>query len=115
MRKRTILIPVAIAAAGAFALGVHAEAPKPFSFGVSNDTGSALLSVSVGRARDQLWRMATLDRAAIQPGESATARVDLPGTGCEYDVKATLQGGRTVERDGVNLCDLPSHTLVLED
>ncbi len=119
MRKRTVLIPAAIAAAaaaaGAFALGVHAEAPKPLSFGVANDTGSALLSVSVGHARDQTWRVATLDRALVASGDSASAKVDLPGAECEYDVKAILQGGRTVEHDGVNLCELPSNTLVLED
>jgi hypothetical protein len=115
MSKRIIVVASAVAAIGAFALGVHAETGGQLKFSVENDAGAVMTGLQVASASGGEWKPVDLDQSHVKTGDSAAARVRGIGRECLYNVRADFQGRPALEQDGVDLCDLDADTLVLKD
>lgn len=115
MSKRIIVVAFAVAAVGAFALGVHAETGGKLRFNVENDAGAVMTGLQIASASGGSWKAVALDQTHVKVGDSAAARVSGIGRECLYNVRADFQGRPALEQDGVDLCDLDAGTLVLKD
>jgi hypothetical protein len=77
-------------------------------FVVRNMTNEAIVRLQVSSSNRSDWGPDLLGSGRLNPGESATVRVNEPG--CRHDIRATFSDGQVLQRGNVNFCNINTYT-----
>ena len=110
--KRYIIGGAGLAAALAFAAGVHAQT-ESVSFTLENSTSEVLVALHISHTGTNQWEDDILDVDVVGAGESVNVTIDDGLSDCEYDVRADFSDGDTIDVRGVNFCELDGETLTI--
>jgi hypothetical protein len=95
-------------AGGSISRGPGADATVPrsgreASFNFVNRTTDTIQELYVSGSRDDNWGRDRLGRDTLAAGQRR--RVEVPGSGCNVDIRVVFDGGRAQERRNVATCD----------
>ena len=74
---------------------------------VHNQTGWPMTQLQISSGGS--WSGDLLGSNALPPGASLVVRMDDGAGGCRYALRARFENGQTLQRDGVNACQVADY------
>lgn len=89
------------------AAGVQSKDAFNRNVRVHNQTGWAMTQLQVSSGGG--WSPGLLGPAGLAPGASTVVRMDDGVSGCRYALRAQFENGQSLQRDGVNACQIADY------
>lgn len=115
MSKTIKSLTAAAILAFAAPLGAAAQTSQPISFTLTNKTQHPLTALYISRVSADDWNQDIFGDTALDPGASVEVTIDDNLEACEYDVKASFDGGDDVILSGRNFCKLDGGSITLSE
>ena len=91
--------------------GIAAAAAEDLVFTLDNETSADLTEFYTSPVNVNDWESDVLGADVLPAGSAIEITIADGRTQCNYDMKFVFTDGTTLEKDGVDLCNLDTYTL----
>ena len=83
-------------------------------FTIVNNTGQTVMTLNVSRSDSNEWGPDILGQNVLPNGQQGQVQFARGQDQCNWDIRATFEGGQTGDWRGVNLCETTTITLTAQ-